>query len=105
MAHENNALQAFSYYIFNNYELSLFHIGEPEVVDQLILALGLGSSGHHIFSNHPEPVGPVSNTGPVITRPIGHPETLNIPPGNIPSAGNSALSVPVGSCFKRNIKW
>ena len=47
--------------------------GEPEVVDQLIIALGLGSSGHHI-----SPTGPPALVRPIfIIDSIGNDNTTN----------------------------
>ena len=52
----------------------LSHAGEPELVDQLILTLGLGSSGHHILS----PAGSPGDTVSVITSAILPSPPLNL---------------------------
>ena len=46
--------------VYCNSQFRDIYVGEPDVVDQLILGLGLGSTGQHISTSFPDIIGVVS---------------------------------------------
>ena len=55
-----------SFFLFTLIMLSSLYPGEPEVFGQLIIALGLGSSGHHITPVDPQPI--ITKTTSTLSR-------------------------------------
>jgi hypothetical protein len=68
--------------------LKLFTLGEPNVTERLIIALGLGSGGHQLS---PEPTMPPSCLGKrAATKRSAYPGFPNLP--TLPTANTAAWS-------------
>ena len=82
----------YSYY--NYCSFTSFYTGEPEVIDRLILGLGLGSTGQQISPGGP--AGPARPAPPVAGAPVNVPIGLPGPIGD-PFIGVPGLPGTVGA--------